>query len=97
MAGKDWVYEFIKRHPDLALKQTTPTSLARAIGFNQVQVNRFYTNLKECQEKYNFPPGRIYNMDETGISTVPKKTPKVISFKGKKMLIKLFPENVDKL
>lgn len=59
MAGKDWVYEFIKRHPDLALKKTTPTSIARAISFNQVQVNRFYTNLKEYQEKYNFPPGRI--------------------------------------
>lgn len=41
MAGKDWVYEFIKRHPDLALKQTTPTSIARAIGFNKVQVDRF--------------------------------------------------------
>ncbi|XP_012549673.2 uncharacterized protein LOC105842267 [Bombyx mori] len=89
MAGKDWVYEFIKRHPDLALKQTTPTSIARAIGFNQVQVNRFYTNLKKCQEKYNFPPGRIYNMDETGISTVPKKTPKVISLKGKKNVNKI--------
>lgn len=46
MAVKDWVYEFIKRHPDLDLKKTTPTSIARAIGFNQVQVNRFYTNLK---------------------------------------------------
>ncbi|CAH1995382.1 unnamed protein product, partial [Acanthoscelides obtectus] len=29
MASKDWVYEFIKRHPDLALKLTTPTSLTR--------------------------------------------------------------------
>lgn len=97
MAGKDWVYEFIKRHSDLALKQATPTSIARAIGFNQVQVNRFYTNLKKCQEKYNFPSGRIYNMDETGIVTVPKKTHKVISPKGKKKLIKLFLENVVKL
>ena len=54
-----------------------------------MQVNRFYTNLKECQEKYNFPPGRMFNMDETGISTVPKRTPKVISMKGKKNVNKI--------
>ncbi|KAH9636837.1 hypothetical protein HF086_017080 [Spodoptera exigua] len=89
MAGKDWVYEFIKRHPDLALKQTTPTSIARAIGFNKVQVDRFNANLKEVQGNYNISPGRIYNMDETGMSTVPKKTPKVISLKGKKNVNKI--------
>lgn len=89
MAGKDWVYGFIKRQPNLAVRQTTPTSIARAIGFNAVQVQRFYTNLKECLNKYNFQPGKIFNMDETGISTVPKKTPKVISLKGKKNVNKI--------
>lgn len=54
MAGKDWVYGFLKRHPGLALRQTTPTSIARAIGFNSVQVQRFYTNLEECQKKIPF-------------------------------------------
>lgn len=87
-AGRDWVYGFLKRHPVLALRQTTPTSIARAIGFNVVQVRRFYANLQECIEKYKFLAGRMYNMDETGISTVPKKTPRVISLKGKKMSTK---------
>lgn len=88
-AGKDWVYGFLKRHPVLALRQTTPTSIARAIGFNAVQVRRFYANLQECMEKHMFLAGRIYNMDETGISTVPKKTPRVISLKGKKNVNKI--------
>jgi hypothetical protein len=40
MAGKDWVYGFLKRHPDLSLKQLTATGIGRAIGFNKVQMKR---------------------------------------------------------
>jgi hypothetical protein len=35
-------------------------------------------------QKFQFPPSRILNMNETGMSTVPNKVPKVISTKGKK-------------
>lgn len=89
MAGRDWVESFIKRHDHLRLRQSAPISLARAIGFNRVQVEKFYTNLKSLYDKYNFRPNRIFNMDETGISTVPKKTPKVVSVKGKKTVGKI--------
>ncbi|CAH2108284.1 unnamed protein product [Euphydryas editha] len=89
MAGRDWVQSFLKRHPQLTLRQSTATSLARAIGFNKVQVDRFYKNLKELYEKHKFQPSRIYNVDETGISTVPKKTPKVITTIGKKVVSKV--------
>lgn len=89
MAGRDWVGEFLKRHERLRLRQSIPTSLARAIGFNKVQVDRFFGNLKELYETYNFNPNRIFNMDETGMSTVPKKTPRVVSVKGKKVVGKV--------
>lgn len=89
MAGRDWVDNFLKRHSELVLRQSATTSLVRAMGFNEVQVNRFYDNLKEMYDKYQFKPSRIYNFDETGMSTVPKKTPKVITTKGKKVVAKL--------
>lgn len=84
MAGRDWVEGFLKRHKTICLRQSVATSLARAIGFNKVQVDRFYKNLKELYAKFDFDATRIYNMDETGMSTVPKKTPRVISTRGKK-------------
>lgn len=89
MAGRDWVEGFLKRNSTLRLRQSAPTSIARAIGFNKIQVDRFYKNLAEINKKYNFRPNRIYNMDETGMSTVPKKTPKVVSVRGKKVVGKL--------
>lgn len=89
MAGRDWVEGFLRRQTNLTLRQSAPTSLARAIGFNRAQVQKFYKNLKDVYEKYQFQPNRIYNMDETGMSTVPKKTPKVVSVKGKKVVGKV--------
>lgn len=89
MAGRDWVYGFLKRHPDLKLRQPTQTSIARAMGFNQTQVNQFYNNLQSIYDKYKFLPSRIFNMDESGINTVPKKIPKIISIKGKKLVGKI--------
>lgn len=58
-------------------------SIARAVGFNKPHVDRFYDQLHQLQNKYSFPGSRIYNTDETGVSTV-HKNEKVISTKGKK-------------
>ncbi|XP_060520847.1 uncharacterized protein LOC132698671 [Cylas formicarius] len=55
------------------------------MGFNRFQVNQFYDNLQSLQDQYKFKPTRIYNMDESGINTVPKK----ISIKGKKLVGKI--------
>ncbi|XP_050305083.1 uncharacterized protein LOC126742485 [Anthonomus grandis grandis] len=89
MAGRDWVAEFLKRHQQLELRQSTPRSLARAIGFNRAQVDRFFISLNLLYEKYKFYASRVYHVDETGISTVPKKTPRVVSAKGKKVVVKV--------
>ncbi|KAH9643830.1 hypothetical protein HF086_016730, partial [Spodoptera exigua] len=44
VAGKEWLRGFLQRHPDISLRQPTSTSIARAIGFNRPQVERFYLN-----------------------------------------------------
>lgn len=91
LAGRDWVYAFLSRHPSLCFRRPEGTSLARAIGFNKVQIDIFFNNLKEIDSKHGFllKPNRVYNMDESGINTVPNKLPKVISGKGQKCVSKI--------
>ncbi|CAG4949738.1 unnamed protein product [Parnassius apollo] len=87
-ASKVWVENFARRH-QLSLRQPEKTSVARAAGFNRVQVQRFYDNLKIVVTKYKFVGRQIYNMDETGLQTVPNKLPKVYAQKGKKVVGKI--------
>lgn len=89
LAGKEWLRGFLKRHPELSLRRPTSTSVARAIGFNKPQCERYFNNLSQLLLTHNFPPQSIFNMDETGISTVPNKPPKVLSTKGKRCVNKI--------
>jgi hypothetical protein len=67
--GKDWLSGFLNRHPGMSLRKPEVTSLARASGFNKVVVDKFYSLLREILLLHNFQAARIYNVDETGIST----------------------------
>ena len=86
MAGKDWLYSFLRRNPELKLRSPEPTSLARAIGFNRTVVKQFFDLLSDLYDRYKFSPDRIYNVDETGIRTVPSKQSKVLSMRGKRQV-----------
>ena len=71
-AGKDWLAAFLKRHPELSIRQPEATSLNRATGFNKVYVNRFFNLLKFILEKNLITPNIFYNVHETGITCVQK-------------------------
>lgn len=78
---------FIKRNPVLSLRKREACSLSRATSFNQHNVSLFYTKLEDILKRHVcFSDGsRIYNLDETGCTTV--QSPKrVISQKGVKRL-----------
>lgn len=89
MAGKDFYYDFMKRHRDLSLRKAESTSLQRAAGFNKEQVDRFFDKLSDLMGKYSFTPSRMFNADETGVSCVHTNQLKVLSVKGKKQVGKL--------
>lgn len=77
MAGKDWLISFRRRN-NLSLRSPEATSMARANGFNRKAVDVFFSNLTTLMNSHNFAPGRILNLDESGITNV-AVCPKVLA------------------
>jgi len=76
----------MKRHPELSLRKPETTSVSRAMGFNKRVVADFFQLLGRLMDQYKFKPDRIYNCDETGISSVPKSKSKIIASKCRKQV-----------
>ncbi|CAG4984225.1 unnamed protein product [Parnassius apollo] len=85
-ATRKWLKGFLARHKVLSLRQPTGTSFARVKGFTKENVKSFFDLLEKEFELFKFPPTRIYNVDETGLSIVQSKTPKVLATRGKKQV-----------
>ena len=71
---------------ELSLRKAGATSAARAMGFNKVSADAFFTLLENVVDQTKLGVDRIWNCDETGISSVQKSLSKVISTKGKKQV-----------
>jgi hypothetical protein len=84
-AGMEWYRGFINRN-SLSLRVPEATSAARARGFNRVSVAKFFELLKQVMDKFHFTADRIFNVDETGITTVPNKPSKVLATVGKRQV-----------
>ena len=85
IAGTDWLRGFLKRHPELSIRQPEATNISRAVGFNQPQVKLFYERYRDLLSAHTYTPMKIWNADETGISNVQKPV-KVIATKGARVV-----------
>ena len=82
-AGDDWFKGFIARNPSISLRKPESTSIARVIGFRRSEVDRFFENLAQVYAKEKFDASRVFNVDETGMSTVQQQKQKILAPTGK--------------
>lgn len=79
MSGKKWYYKFMARHRELSLRTPEQTSLNRVKAFCKTNVDNFFANYGRLMDTFHFEGNNIWNMDESGFSTVPDKIGKVFS------------------
>lgn len=84
-AGEEWLRKYRERNENLRLRKPEKTSAARSFAFNKTAVKEFYNNFSEVLQRHNFAPDRIFNFDESGVSTV-LDTPKVLAPRSQKQV-----------
>lgn len=85
LAGKDWLRGFLKRNTNVSVRQPEATSFNRVTGFSRVEVETFFQNLEKQFDKHKFPAGRVWNVDESGITNVHKPSA-IIASRGQKQV-----------
>ena len=73
-AGRTWLKYFLRRNPDIRIKNSVNLNIARAMAANPVQINKFFEEYKYwlADWKLEYAPNSIWNVDECGIGDVPK-------------------------
>lgn len=84
-AGEDWFTSFLKKHPTLSIRTPEATSIGRATNFNKPNVDAFFNKLAAVRDKFEFTASEIWNLDETGLTTV-QRLGKIVAQKGIKQV-----------
>ena len=83
-AGADWLKGFMERNR-LSCRKPEATSLGRSTAFNKTTVSKFFDNISDVYSRYGFTRQSIYNLDESGFTTVQRPST-VISTVGQKQV-----------
>ena len=80
-----WFQRFLQRQPQLSYRRGDPTANVRMNCLNQEVISDYFALLKDVLTENELlnSPGRIYNVDETGIA-LDGHAPKVVAKRGQK-------------
>lgn len=84
-AGPDWLSSFLKRNRTISIRRLESTSLARMASFNKENVKIFFEKLKHVLDRTKVEPGDVWNIHETGLTTV-QKPGKILAKRGQKQI-----------
>ncbi|XP_016346957.1 uncharacterized protein LOC107692423 [Sinocyclocheilus anshuiensis] len=83
MASESWFSNFMRRHQHLLIRRPQSTSLSGATSFNPTNVATFFDKLATDRLRHGFTAKDIWNMDETGLTTV-QNPGHVVATKGER-------------
>jgi hypothetical protein len=72
--SRSWYRSFLERHPEVAKRTPQLLTTPRLTAFTREHIARYFELLKKVVK--DFPPSKIWNMDETGINF--KALPKTV-------------------
>lgn len=82
-AGRNWISSVLKWHLTLSISKPQAASFARMTSFNKNNVKMFFDNYVGVLVRDFIGPGDIWNMGETGVTTV-QHPAGIIGHKGRK-------------
>lgn len=85
MAGYKWLESFLRRNPEISIRKSENTSIARAKGMSKETVERYFKELGSILTNNDLfdKPGSIFNCDETGLQ-LNTRPGQVLAAKGSK-------------
>ncbi|XP_065653097.1 uncharacterized protein LOC136080407 [Hydra vulgaris] len=95
-AGRDWLTGFLKRNFKLSVRNSEATLIARASTFIRYTIDIFFNNLQEGISESKATSFKIFNLDETGFTTV-RKISSVIASKGTKQVRQITSRKIGEL
>ena len=64
--GKNWIYKFIKRRPELITGRNRPMEASRIEACIPHQLQGWYTHIDAVINRFSISPQDQWNMDEIG-------------------------------
>ena len=88
-AGRKWLKNFLRRHPQVSVRTPEGLSLSRARGFTTESVAQFFEIYEPAMNSIQNNSTRLYNCDESSITIVQHKHTKILGLKSKRQISSL--------
>ena len=91
--GKNWVYRFLSRHPQIKGMTGKPLDKARVQAATTEAIDEFYTLFETVKRDFDVLPENIWNMDEHGLALGICTNQRVMGVSNKSFTYRETPED----